>query len=88
MQNGLSLLLAIAQTDNSPPTAPSPLPGATVATTALHGPEFLVFALGQTDDNVSLDSAEREDAEAGARAKRSDGFGEGSSRVPESLCLR
>ena len=88
MQNGSSLLLAIAQTDDSPPTAPSPLPGATVTATALHSPEFLVFALGQTNDNVGLDSAEREDAEAGARAKRSDGFGEGSSRVPESLCLR
>jgi hypothetical protein len=56
------LLLAVAQTDDSPPAAPSPLPGATVATTALHGPEFLVLALGQTNDNVSLDSTERQDA--------------------------
>ena len=82
------LLPAITQTDDSPPAAPSPLPGTTVTATALHGPEFLVFALGQTNDNVSLDSAERKDAEAGARSKRADGFGEGSGRVPESLCLR
>lgn len=54
----VSLLLAIAQTDDSPPTAPSPLPGATVASTAFHSPEFLIFAPGQTNDNVSLDSAE------------------------------
>ena len=85
MQKGLSLLLAIAQADDGPPTAPSPLPSATVASTAFHGSKFLVFTLGQTNDNVSLDSAERENAEAGARAKRSDGFGEGSGRVPESL---
>ena len=62
MQNHCSLLLAIAQADNSPSATPSPLPGTTVTATALHGPEFLVFTLGQPNDNVSLDSAEREDA--------------------------
>jgi hypothetical protein len=56
--NNSSLLLAIAQADDSPPAAPSPLPGTAISATTFHGPEFLIFTLRQTNDNVSLDSAE------------------------------
>jgi hypothetical protein len=79
------LLLAVAQTDNSPPATPRPLPGTAVAAATFHSPELLVFALGQTDYDVGFDGAERQDAQPGARTKRADGFGKGSGGVPESL---
>lgn len=59
----LLLLLAVAQTDDSPPTAPSPLASAAVTATALGSSEFLVFALGQTNNDIGLHGAEGEDAE-------------------------
>jgi hypothetical protein len=58
----LFLLLAIAQADDSPSAAPGPLSSTTVAATAFHGPKLLVFALRQADNNVCLDSTERENA--------------------------
>lgn len=82
---GLSLLLAVAQADDGPSAAPCPLAGTAVTAAALGGSELLVFALLETNDNVGLDCAEGEDAEAGAGAERANGFGEGSGGVPEAL---
>jgi hypothetical protein len=50
------------QTHDSPSAAPGPLSSTTVAATAFHGPKLLVFALRQADNNVCLDSTERENA--------------------------
>lgn len=58
------LFLPIAQTDNRPPTAPSPLPRAAVAASVLRRAQFLVFARRQTNDDVGFDRAERQDAQA------------------------
>jgi hypothetical protein len=80
-----NLLLTVAQTNNSPPAAPSPLASATVSATAFGSPELLVLALGQTNDDVGFDGAEREDPQTRAGAERADGCGEGGGWVPESL---
>ena len=51
-EDGLGL--AVRKLNDSPLPAPGPLSRATVSTTTLHGPELLVLALGQSDDNVRL----------------------------------
>ena len=80
-----TLLLTIAQADNSPPAAPSPLASTAVSATAFGCSELLVLALRQTNDDVGFDGAEREDPQARAGTKRADGRGKWRGGVPVSL---